>query len=159
MTFRATVAAVASLVFTASGCGGGGDSPKPAPPPPQVQQNSDARVIRRWSDLLRHGQVNAATALFAVPATVANGTAPTQLISRAEIAAFNDSLPCGARLLYTTRRAPYTVATFELTNRTGGLGCGRGTGEKAATAFRIVHGRIVEWLRVPIPPPPRAPEV
>ena len=145
------------LALAAAGCGGG-DDPKPAPPPPQVQQNDDARVIRRWSDLLRHGKVDAATALFAVPVTVANGTPPVRLVSRPEVAAFNESLPCGARLLSTTRRAPYTVATFKLTGRPGG-GCGPGTGEKAATAFRIERGRIVEWLRVPIPPPPPKPEV
>ena len=159
MTARSLAAALGALALAASGCGGGSDEPKPTPPPPQVQEEGDARVIRRWSDLLRHGQVDAATALFAVPATVANGTAPTKLISRQEIAAFNDSLPCGARLLYTNRRGPYTVGTFQLTNRPGSAGCGPGTGEKAATAFRIENGRIVEWLRVAIPPPPRAPEV
>ena len=157
MTARSTAAAVAVLALAAAGCGGD-DDPKPAPPPPQVQQNDDARVIRRWSDLLRHGQVDAATALFAVPVTVANGTPPVRLSSRPEVAAFNTSLPCGARLLSTVRRAPYTVATFKLTGRPGG-GCGPGTGEKAATAFRIERGRIVEWLRVPIPPPPPKPEV
>ena len=159
MPARPTAAALVALALVASGCGGGDDDPKPAPPPPQVQQNDDARVIRRWSDLLRHGQVDAAAALFAVPVTVANGTPPVRLVSRPEVAAFNESLPCGARLLSTTRRAPYTVATFRLTNRPGGGGCGPGTGEKAATAFRIERGRIVEWLRVPIPPPPREPEV
>jgi hypothetical protein len=159
VTARTTAAALVAVALAASGCGEGDGDPEPKPPPPQVQQNSDARVIRRWSDELRQGHVDAATALFAVPATIANGTAPTQLISRSEIAAFNDSLPCGARLLYTTRRAPYTIGTFRLTNRPGGGGCGPGTGEKAATAFRIERGRIVEWLRVPIPPPQREPEV
>src|SRR4051812_49404211 len=158
MTARSIAPALAALALAATGCGGGSDDPKPAPPPPQVQQSNDTRVIRRWSGLLRHGHVNAAAALFALPATVANGTPPVRLTSRFDVAAFNTSLPCGARLLSTTRRAPYTVATFVLTGRPGG-GCGRGTGEKAPTALRVVHGRIVEWLRVPIPPRPRAPEV
>ncbi len=158
MTGRATAVALAALVIAAAGCGGD-DDPKPAPgqgasgqsAPGRTAASGDARVIRRWSDLLRRGQVDDASALFAVPATVANGTAPIQLGSPPEVRAFNDSLPCGARLLSTTRRAPYTVGTFELTGRPGG-DCGPGTGEKAATAFRIEHGRIVEWLRVPVPP-------
>jgi hypothetical protein len=159
VTARPLAAPIAALALAAAGCGGGGDDAKPAPPPPQVQQTNDARVIRRWSGLLRHGHVDSAAALFAVPATVANGTPPIRLTSRFDVAAFNTSLPCGARLLSTVRRAPYTVATFRLTGRPGGGG-GRGTGEKAATAFRIVRGRIVEWRRVPIPRAPApAPEV
>ena len=169
MTRRASAATLAALVIAAAGCGGD-DDPKPAPgagasgqsAPGRSAATSDARVIRRWSDLLRRGQVDDASALFAVPATVANGTGPIRLGSPPEVRAFNDSLPCGARLLSTTRRAPYTVGTFELTGLPGG-DCGPGTGEKAATAFRIEHGRIVEWLRVPVPPdtpkpePPRPP--
>jgi hypothetical protein len=148
------------LVLGAIGCGGGGSGkPEPTPAPPQVQTNNDAQVIRRWSDLLRHGHVDSASALFAVPATVANGTPPLRLASRGEVLAFNESLPCGARLLSTVRRKQYTIGTFRLTGRPGG-GCGTGTGEKAATAFRIERGRIVEWLRVPIPrEPPPPPEV
>ena len=77
-----------------------------------------------------------------------NGTPPRLLRSRAAVRAFNESLPCGARLLSTRRRDRYTIATFRLTERVGG-DCGAGVGGTAATAFRLRGGKIVEWLRVP----------
>ena len=43
-----------------------------------------------------------------------------------------------------------TTATFELTQRPGG-DCGSGTGGRAATAFKIEDGHIVEWSRVAVP--------
>ena len=102
-----------------------------------------------------------ATRLFGLPVIVENGTPPQVLTTRTAVRAFNESLPCGARLLSTRRRDRYTVATFRLTDRRGGA-CGAGVGDKAATAFRLRGGRIVEWLRVPIgageptvPSPPR----
>jgi hypothetical protein len=143
-----------------AGCAAGGAKESPAPGGSGSQAaapNHDARVIRRWSDLLRGGKVDAATALFAVPATVENGAGRILLDSPQLVLSFNASLPCGAELLATTRRGPYTVATFRLTERPGG-DCGTGGGAKAATAFRIVDGKIVEWLRVPVPEPRPDPE-
>lgn len=108
------------------------------------------RVIRKWSEELRKGRIDGASALFGVPATVENGTGPLVLDSRRQVFGFNESLPCGAKLLVTARRGPYTVATFRLTERPGG-DCGTGGGTKASTAFRIEDGKIVEWLRVSVP--------
>jgi hypothetical protein len=107
-----------------------------------------------WSDQLRAGHVDAAARLFAVPAIVENGTPPLELSSRAAVLLFNRSLPCGARLLSTTRAGRYTVATFVLTNRPGGGGCRGGVGQRAATAFAIRGGKIAEWRRVPLPSEP-----
>ena len=150
------------VALIAGGCGGGDDGGRPAAPapPPSAAQTprADAAVIRAWSDTLSRGRPGEATRFFAVPATAANGTPPIVLDTRALVRDFNASLPCGARLLRTTRRGQYTVATFRLTERPGG-NCGPGAGGTAATAFRIRDGRIVEWLRVPVPPPdPRRPE-
>jgi len=104
--------------------------------------------------------VAGATRLFGLPVIVENGTPPQVLSTRAAVRAFNESLPCGARLLSTRRRDRYTVATFRLTDRPGGA-CGTGAGGTAATAFRLRRGRIVEWLRVPLgagePAPPSPP--
>jgi len=159
--------AAASLL---AGCGGS-DRPQGRgnhkPPPtsraaPLSGPAGDVRVIRRWADTLRAGDVSGAARLFAVPAIVENGTPPQVLRSRREARAFNASLPCGARLLRTRRRDRYTVALFRLTERPGGS-CGRGVGETAATAFRLRRGRIAEWLRVPagagVPQVPRPPAV
>lgn len=160
MVPRATAAALLAVAIAVGGCS---DSPKKRSPggsggaSPAAVPNQDARVIRQWSDLLRKGKVDAATTLFAIPATVQNGTGPLLLDSRRLVFGFNQSLPCGAELLTTTRRGPYTIGTFRLTDRPGG-GCGTGSGEKAATAFRIVDGKIVEWLRVPVPTPQPRPD-
>ena len=153
---------LAACVLVA-GCGGGG-SAKPARAPAGLAPRAgEVRVIRRWADTLRAGDTAGAARFFGVPLIVENGTPPQLLRSRAAVRAFNESLPCGARLLSTRRRDRYTIATFRLTNRPGGA-CGAGVGGTAATAFRLRGGRIVEWLRVPVgggeptpPSPPRLP--
>lgn len=149
---RATaVAGAAILAAVAAGCG---DSPsrhdRAASGAAAEPEHRDAAVIRRWSKTLRAGDVEGATRLFAVPATVANGGAPQRLTTRVAIRAFNESLPCGARVLRTRHKGGYTVATFRLTERRGG-DCGRGVGAIAATAFVVHRGRILEWLRLPDP--------
>ncbi|HKP91843.1 MAG TPA: hypothetical protein VJT75_17885 [Thermoleophilaceae bacterium] len=157
------IAAIAGATLAAVCVAGCDDEPAPAKPKHSPAARSapaehrDAAVIRRWSDTLRSGDVAGAARLFAVPATVANGGAPQRLTTRAAIRGFNESLPCGARLLRTRHRSGYTVATFRLTRRRGAE-CGRGVGAIAATAFVVHRGRIREWLRVPAgggrrPPP------
>lgn len=120
-------------------------TPTPSAGPAPAEQ---VRVIRRWADLLRHGRVTAASRMFTLPAVVANPGPRFQLGSRAELQFFNRTLPCGGRLVDTELRGRYVVATFVLTERPGGLGCGSGVGHKAQTAFLIKGKRIAEWLRV-----------
>jgi hypothetical protein len=131
-----------AAVLLAAIVGGCGDEPRKAHAP------SDAAVIRRWADTLRAGDITGAARLFGLPVTVANGAPPERLTEAAQVRAFNESLPCGARLVRTRRRGRYTIATFRLTERRGG-DCGSGVGATARTAFRLRDGRIVEWLRVP----------
>jgi hypothetical protein len=133
-----------SVALFVVGCGGGSKPSKPPPTP------SDATIIRAWADKLRMSDVDGATAYFGVPVKVANGTPPLVLNTRPLVRAFNESLPCGARLASTTRDGPRTIATFVLTDRPGSS-CGAGKGDKAATEFLIRNGRIVEWTRVPLP--------
>ncbi|HEX8104235.1 MAG TPA: hypothetical protein VF533_16580, partial [Solirubrobacteraceae bacterium] len=64
-------------------------------------------------------------------------------------------LPCGARLLATTRRRGYLIGTFELVDRPGHR-CDS-TGAKAAVAFAFRDGKISEWRRVPVPGESSAP--
>ncbi len=124
-------------------------SPTVAATPSAVPAPAEqVRVIRRWADLLRHGRVTAASRMFTLPAVVANPGPRFQLGSRAELQFFNRTLPCGGRLVDTELRGRYVVATFVLTERPGGLGCGSGVGRKAQTAFLIKGRRIAEWLRV-----------
>jgi limonene-1,2-epoxide hydrolase len=141
------------------GCGGGGQK-APGGSAQGGSHLSDEQVIRGWSRALTDGDIATAADFFAVPSTVSNGT-PAVRVTNSQLArAFNESLPCGARVLKTARRGPYTVATFRLEQRRGG-DCAGGVGGEAATAFRIRGGKIVEWRRVAVPraaPAPRAPD-
>jgi hypothetical protein len=116
-------------------------------------------VIREWADTLRAGDVAGAAALFALPSVVSNGTEPFTLYTRAEARAFNESLPCGARLLRTSSSAGFTTAVFRLTERPGPGRCGSGTGGTARTTFVVRGGKIVEWRRVADRPEPGGPVV
>jgi hypothetical protein len=138
----AVYVALSALAF--SGCGssdrqstvlGGADS-------------GAVRVIRSWADELRSGDVQAASERFAIPTVVQNGTEPLQLTDRREVEAFNQSLPCGAKLTDAVSSGRYTIATFVLTERPGPGECGKGVGDTAKTAFVIHGGRITEWRRV-----------
>ena len=129
-----------------------GEKPRRGKPTP-----SEVRVIRGWADALRMGRMQQAARLFAVPATVLDGTNPQrQLPDVAAIRDFNRGLPCGARLIGTERgQDSFVVATFELTERAGpgALPCG-GASSYAAVLFLIEDGHIVQWLRAPDPAQP-----
>jgi hypothetical protein len=143
------------LVVAASGCGGDDDPPRPQPPP------EPEAVVRGWAADLRRGDIDAATARFAVPSLVSNGTPVERLETRVQVRSFNASLPCGARVRKVRREGRFLVATFVLTERPGG-DCGAGTGGTATTAFHVRDGKIVRWIRVPQrgePPAPSGPVV
>jgi hypothetical protein len=111
-------------------------------------QPSHVDVIRQWADELRSGNVSGASERFSVPTVVQNGTAPLTLTARSQVEAFNQSLPCGARLTAAVESGRYTIATFKLTERPGPGHCGDGVGEEAKTAFVIENGLITQWRRV-----------
>ena len=142
----ALAAFLAAVVLGAAACGGGGGHATSEVPSAQA-------VIKAWADTLRSGDVNGAAGYFSVPALVQNGTPPLSLMTRAEVRAFNRSLPCGARLLRTYAAGRYTAAVFRLTERPGPGRCGSGTGETARTAFLVRNGKIREWRRLPDPAP------
>jgi hypothetical protein len=159
--------AVAALALGACG-GGGDDDPSKLTTPgaaelrngsgeeedeaggaPEVDPEK-VRIVRAWADTLRHGQIRRAARYFALPSTVANGTAPLRLKTRAHARFFNRTLPCGAKLI-DIEPGPdgFFVATFRLTERPGRGKCGTGTGATARTAFRVRHHHITDWVRVP----------
>jgi hypothetical protein len=110
-------------------------------------------VIRGWADALRAGKVGKASAFFALPAFVFDGTNPFRTLSdRRAVRQFNAGLTCGAKVVRTKRgQGPYVVATFRLTERPGAGRCD-GVGNLANTAFVIEDSQIVRWMRVPDPP-------
>jgi hypothetical protein len=143
---RAIALSVALALFGVSGCGSSGSKETTT-----VAGDADAgavKVIQDWSDELRAGDIQAASDEFAIPSFVQNGTPLLELRSRAQVEAFNQSLPCGARLTGASTSGRFTVATFVLTERPGPGRCGGGVGEAAKTAFVIQSGHIREWRRV-----------
>jgi hypothetical protein len=150
---------VLPLLVLIAGCGGGDTTTmsttetRSAPPPPSLpapRPRDDVAVIREWANRLRRGDVNGASDLWTVPATIQNGGGPEVLDSVELVRIFNETLPCGAKLISTKKDGRRIIATFELTERTGGA-CGSGVGERASTEFLIERGKIVEWVRVPVP--------
>ena len=150
------IALLAALGLMAlPGCG---SSASPAGTTVPGGADADAvKVIQDWADELRAGDIQAASDRFAIPSVVQNGTPPLRLEDRSQVKAFNQSLPCGARLTEATPSGRYTIATFVLTERPGPGECGSGVGETARTAFVIHDGRITEWRRVADLPPVSAP--
>jgi hypothetical protein len=145
VTARAISAVLALSVVTFSGCGSSDDESATIP----GEADADAvRVIKGWADELRAGDVPAASEQFAIPTVVQNGTPALRLTDRRQVEAFNQSLPCGAKLTEAVSSGKYTIATFELTERPGPGQCGNGVGEIAKTAFVIHDNLITEWRRV-----------
>jgi hypothetical protein len=148
------------IALPIAGCGGGGGgtssnggtvSTPNQGAAPKVAGNADpadVRVINGWVTTLRHGDVDAAAAYFAIPSVAENGTLLFQIENLDDARRFNESLPCGARLVRAETQGQFTTATFRLTERPGPGSCGSGTGEAAKTSFVIRDGKIAEWRRV-----------
>jgi hypothetical protein len=119
----------------------------PTPVPKAVKITHDEkRVIKGWSDALRHGHVAAAARYFSVPSVVVNGV-QAFLTSRSAVRHFNAGLACGAKLLGLRRGKGHAVlGTFRLTERPGG-DCGTDVGSLAGMAFLVRRHLIIEWAR------------
>lgn len=123
--------------------------------PPGTHKASAAavRAISGWADALRAGHVRRAAAYFDLPVLIENASPLMRLTSRKQIFEFNATLPCGAHVVKTIAGGRYTVATFVLTERPNAPSRCGATGELAAAAFLLRHGKIAEWRRVLVPPP------
>jgi limonene-1,2-epoxide hydrolase len=148
------------IALPVAGCGGSGTSSNGGTVPtpsggaaPKVAGDAapgDVRVIDAWVTSLRRGDVDAAARYFAIPSVAENGVL-VRIRSLADARHFNESLPCGARLVRAETAGDFTTATFRLTERPGPGVCGSGTGQTAQTSFVIRDGKIVEWRRVGLP--------
>ena len=153
-----SIAIVAALAL--GGCSDGPERQADPPPIPLIRTvpgqpgstpltHSAVVVVRDWSDALRRGDVQRASSYFAIPSRAFNGEGPIALESVAAVRRFNESLPCGARLIAVEPSADgYLIATFQLTERPGPGTCGAGGSATARTAFRVRAGRITDWIRV-----------
>ena len=144
------------IALPIAGCGGGAssDGATVSTPnqgsAPKVAGNADPAdvlVINGWVTTLRHGDVDAAARYFAIPSVAENGVL-IHIRSLDDARLFNESLPCGARLIRAETAGDFTTATFRLTERPGPGLCGSGTGQTAQTSFVIRDGKIAQWRRV-----------
>jgi hypothetical protein len=129
-------------------------TPKPEGGPVTSEEK---RIIRGWSDELRHGHVDAASRYFTVPSVVSStGIDAATLSSRADVKQFNDGFPCGAKLVKVRRSVKhFVIGTFTLTERPGKT-CD-GPGNLAEVAFLIHRHHIQQWVRAPDPEPEPTP--
>jgi hypothetical protein len=161
--------ALTAVVLAAglAGCGGDGGSSgvdrptmrDPVPRDRSARQNAapvrprapvaTTRVIRRWADTLRGGDVRGAARFFALPSVVQlqPTAAPVVITELRQAVAFNRVLPCGARLLRAELDGRYVNALFRLTMRRGATCDAPGT--TARTDFVVRAGKITEWRRAP----------
>ncbi|MCW2995055.1 MAG: hypothetical protein JWQ18_2550, partial [Conexibacter sp.] len=105
------------------------------------------RVIEAWLRELRHGHLQRAAALFAIPSIFQNGTPVLHLDNATEVDAVVGSFPCGAVATRFAGAGSYTLVRFRLTERTGG-DCQGAAGSTTGGAIRVVHGRIRAWYRL-----------
>ena len=145
MTARVLTGLITVCVAGVAGCGSSSNQDTTIP---GGADHDAVQVIQKWADELRAGDVTSASQRFALPTVVQNGTPPIRLANRRQVEAFNQSLPCGAKLTAATPSGKYVIATFVLTERPGEGECGNGVGEQAKTAFVIHNGLITEWRRV-----------
>jgi limonene-1,2-epoxide hydrolase len=150
MSALAPLLLLATLAF--AGCGSDSTTPTEAGTPAhQIAGDADpadVRVIDSWVTALRHGDVDAAAGYFAIPSVAENGPVLLHIHSLDDARRFNESLPCGARLIRAETAGAFTTATFRLTERPGPGICGPGTGGIARTSFVIRDGKIAQWRRV-----------
>jgi hypothetical protein len=127
----------------------------PAGVPLEASRAADpdqAKLIRAWAGALRAGDVDGASALWAVPAKVQNATPVLTLSSRADVRTFNRALPCGSVVVSAGSSAGgFTIATVRLTQRRGAH-CDAVAGASARVAIRVRDDKIVEWYRLPDDP-------
>jgi hypothetical protein len=119
------------------------------PKPTQRDAERLRPVIAGWANALRHGNVERAASYFALPAIVAQSDT-IQLATRDDARAFNEGLPCGARLLEVQHDGRYIVGTFRLTNKPGQT-C-LTPGQLVRVAFVIQGRHFTEWRQIPDTP-------
>lgn len=113
------------------------------------------RVVTTWVDSVRIGDFKTADALFAVPSVVFNGGPKVTLKSSSDVDDFNRSFPCGAELQHTqTQAADHILATFKLVAAGSDRPCIGSIGAVARVSFLVKNGKITEWFRESLAPPP-----
>jgi hypothetical protein len=108
-------------------------------------------IIASWANAVRHGDADTAARYFDLPAVIYQpGHTALQVNTPQIAAAFNASLPCGAKLIGTNPDGRYVVGTFVLVN-VGRLKCDT-AGDVARVGFVFGDKRhprqFTEWWQV-----------
>src|SRR5215208_1426570 len=97
---RLALAAIVLPLLALSACGGSDSTSSTAPPTIAGDADpADVHVIDGWVTALREGDVEAAADYFAIPSVAENGPILVRIRSTEDAVQFNESLPCGARLI------------------------------------------------------------
>jgi hypothetical protein len=115
-----------------------------APPPPP----SPPAIVRAWSRDLNADRNAAGAKLFAPHARVIQPGVDVRLTPKLAVA-FEESLPCGGRIVELRRKGNRVTAIFLLTERPTHR-CDA-PGVKAAAMFVVRNGKIVLWHQIPVP--------
>ena len=155
MASRSLGAILVLALLALSACGGG-DSANTTSTESTVSGDAnpaDVQVIDGWVTALRQGDVKAAAGYFAIPSVAENGPLLLHIENIDEARRFNESLPCGARLVRAQTQGQFTTATFRLTERPGSGVCGPGTVLNGAslTALTVMLTVSVSDSAPPIP--------
>ena len=115
--------------------------------PPSADERARLEpLLRRWGAELTAGDTRAAAQMFRPPVVVFQSElAP--LGTAAEVRAFHEALPCGARLLETRVDGRYVLGRYRLTARRGSR-C-TDVGEELRIAFVLKDRRFTEWWQLP----------
>jgi hypothetical protein len=148
MAKRAAGAVIVFSLLVLSACGGSTSSTTSTSTVAGDADPAAVNVIDGWVTALRHGDVDVASKYFAIPSVAQNGPVLVRIRSLDDARHFNESLPCGARLIRADSAGEFTTATFRLTERPGPGVCGPGIGGVAKTSFVIRDGKIAQWRRV-----------
>ena len=104
-------------------------------------------TIAGWGAALRRNDTETAGRYFDLPVVIQQAAGQVAVSKSADLARFNSTLPCGARLVKTQATGHYAVATFELTARPGHT-C-KDIGETVRVALAFKGHQIVEWRQLP----------
>jgi hypothetical protein len=106
-----------------------------------------SKVVLAWSAAINRNDNDAAAALFAIDAVVAQSSV-FKLVDRATAVIWNDGLPCAGTVVGLQMVQNAVVATFVLGERPKHQ-CDA-PGHRAGAAFVIEHGKITLWQQVPV---------
>jgi limonene-1,2-epoxide hydrolase len=116
---------------------------------PAAAAGKPREVVRAWSAALNANDNARAAALFAPNARVVQPGIDVPLTSHKLALAFNESLPCGGKIVAIAVAGNRATATFVLSERPKHRCDAPGT--KAAALFVVRAGKIVRWQQVAVP--------